>query len=74
MYKYKIIKENLFHRDIGSYVSYGIVCIEKKTRKQVSKISDVSSNKAFVKSIAKRFTRSRLDPSNLLDAVELALC
>ena len=73
MYKYKTVKETLFHEDIGFYVSYGIICIEKKTGARISKVSDVSCDKAVVKALVKKFKRLRLEPSNLLEAVELAL-
>ena len=67
------IKEKLFHEDIGPYVSYGIICIDKKAKREISKVSDVSLNKAFVKALAKKFTRLSLSPENLLSAIEAAL-
>lgn len=73
MYKYLTVKEFLYHEDIGAYASYGIVCIEKKTGAELTKISDVSCDKSFVKSLSRKFTRLRLEPSNLFNAVELAI-
>ncbi len=73
MYKYLIVKEKLFHEDIGPYKSYGIICVERESCAVVSKISDVSCDKSFVKSLAKKFTRLKLSPFHFLDAVEDAL-
>lgn len=73
MYKYRTIKEKLFHEDIGVYTSYGIICINRKTKAVVAKISDVSCNKHFVKSLAKKFTRHNLSPAHFPDAVEIEL-
>ena len=73
MYKYLTVKEKLFHKDIGPYISYGIRCIDKKTKREITKISDVSTRKAFVKALAKKFTRLTLSPDKLLSAIELEI-
>ena len=73
MYKYLTVKEKLFHEDIGAYISYGIICIDKETKREISKVSDVSTRKAFVKALAKKFTRLTLSPDNLLSAIELEI-
>ena len=73
MYKYLTVKENLFHIDIGPYAAYGIVCIDRKTKRVIAKISDVSVKKSFVKNLARKFTRLSLPPEKLLAAVEIAL-
>ena len=73
MYKYKTIKENLFQDDIGPYVSYGIICIDRKAKRVITKVSDVSTKRAFVKAIARKFTRLSLSPEKLIAAIELEL-
>lgn len=71
MYRYKAVKEKLFHCDIGTYVSYGIKAFADGV--EVAFISDVSVDKLFVKRLAKRYTKWQLEPSCLLEAVENAL-
>ena len=73
MYKYLTYKEKLYHEGIGSYVSYGIVCINLEMGKVVSKIGDVSTDAAFVQALAEKFTRMELSPCHFLDAVEDAI-
>jgi hypothetical protein len=73
MYKYLTVKEKLYHVDLGSYTSYGIECINRESGAVVVKVSDVSLDKSFVKSLASRFTRLKLSPIHLQDAVEDAL-
>ena len=73
MYKYLTVCERLFHKDIGSYVSYGILCINEETGAVVSKISDVSTKRSFVLRLSKKFTEKELSPCHFFDAVEDSL-
>ncbi|MBQ7333804.1 MAG: hypothetical protein IJW38_05605 [Clostridia bacterium] len=70
MYKYLTVCEKLFHEDIGNYTSYGIICINNETGAIVLKISDVSTERAFVLALAEKFTASSLSPCHFLEAVE----
>ena len=70
MYKYTVVTESLFHQDIGNYVSYGILCTDEISETTVSFISDVSSNKNLVDSIADKFTEFQLSPIHLREAIE----
>ena len=73
MYKYLAVKERLYHVDLGYYKSYEIVCVDTASKMTVERISDVSSNKAFAKSLARKFTEMQLSPLHFRSAVEDAI-
>lgn len=68
MLLYQAIKENLYHEDIGNYVSYGIAVTQDGVT--VDFISDVSVDEDEVRELARIFTESGLSPIHLVDAVE----
>ena len=75
MIKYCVVKEKLFHPDIGEYVSYGMLCcsvLADETR-VIEFISDVSCDEKFVTELAEKFTVRELSPLHFLSAVEDAL-
>lgn len=73
MYEYSVIFECLHDKDIGHYVSYGIICSKTTTGEIVSFISDISTKKDFVELLANEFTNLQLSPVHFYDAVEDAL-
>lgn len=72
-YQYEIFRETLFHPDIGNYCTFGIQCCFHHPKQEILSLSDISTNKAFVKKLAHRFTRGQLSPIHLKCAVEDAL-
>ena len=66
---YKVIRERLYHKDIGKYVSYGIVAIDQATGKEILRVSDVSTSRRFVLDLARLYTEEELAPTHLFDAV-----
>ena len=73
MYKYLTICERLFNEEVGTYTSYGIICINCESETVVSQISDVSLSRDFVINLSEKFTQHALAPIHFLDAVEDAL-
>ena len=73
MYKYLTVCERLFREDIGAYSSYGIISVREEDARIVRKISDVSTERDFVMSLAESFTEINLEPQRLLEAVRLAI-
>ena len=68
MFLYQAIKENLYHEDIGNYVSYGIAVMHDGVT--LDCISDVSVDEDEVRELARIFTAVGLSPIHLMDAVE----
>lgn len=71
MYRYKTVKERLTHPDLGTYVSYGIRAYDDGV--VAAFVSDVSTDKHFVKELARKFTESQLSPCHLADVVTDAI-
>lgn len=75
MILYLPVKQQLFHPDIGSYTTYGIVAIPVLGRKRKSCfVGDVSVSLTKVAALALRCNIGRLDPAQLEDVVEDFLC
>lgn len=72
MTKYKLIKEDLSHPDIGNYTTYGIAVYDNKSL--IRKISDVSTDKRGVRKLCRLCNRLRLDLEQLADVIEDFLC
>ena len=70
--KYKLIKEHLFHPELGSYTTYGIAVYDGKHL--VRKISDVSTDKHRVRKLCRLCNRLRLDLEQLTDVIEDFIC
>lgn len=66
------VEQELFAPYIGYYRSYGIaaVCLSRSYCEIPAFVSDVSTDFAFVSSLADLFTHSHLDPLHLLNAIE----
>lgn len=71
MFQYLVIEETLFHQDIGTYTSYGIIALSED--REILKISDVSVNKDMVERMAKSYNELQLNPIHLYDVIEDAL-
>ena len=73
MYYYKVFEEKLFNRDLGEYISFGIVVEEilkdKKEKKVVCSISDVSVTRTVAEKIAALCNNVQLSPIHLNDVV-----
>ncbi|MDD6807272.1 MAG: DUF6514 family protein [Oscillospiraceae bacterium] len=73
MYYYKVFEEKLFNSDLGEYISFGIVVEEilkeKREKKVVCSISDVSVTKAVAEKIAALCNNVQLSPIHLNDVV-----
>lgn len=75
MILYLPVKQQLFHPDIGSYATYGIVAIPVLGRKRKNCfVSDVSVSFTKVAALTLRCNFGRLDPAQLKDVVEDFLC
>ena len=72
MIKYKLIKETLFHPDIGTYTAYGIIA--KKRCSVIRKISDITTNKKELRKMCRLCNRLRLAPEHIEDVVSDFLC
>ena len=71
MYRYIAVKEKLYHKDIGTYTSYGIKAF--KDGKEVGFVSDVSVDRDFVEELVELCNTEQLDPIHLFDVVEDAI-
>ena len=72
---YLPVKQQLFHPDIGSYATYGIMAISILGRKRKTCfVSDVSVWFTKVAALALRCNVDRLEPAQLEDVVEDFLC
>ena len=76
MFEYEVCEENLYHEDIGEYVSYGIKAfsISMNCRTEIAFVSDVSVDKTAVRNLCKKCTLGNLHPIHLMDVVEDFLC
>ena len=71
-YHYDVIKERLYHPDIGHYTSYGLVVSWKTAHpvRKCRKLSDISTTLCKVWKMADRFNRANLPAIHLRDVVE----
>lgn len=72
MFLYLVIKETLFHPDIGSYISYGLraIFLSGGICQEITKISDISTDSVTVALLAQQCTREQLYPVHLMDVIE----
>ena len=68
--QYKLIKERLFHEDIGAYTTYGILIFDAEDKMQRSFISDVSVDKKCVKRIVQSCIEEKIPLESIRDAIE----
>ena len=78
MFVYRCVAERLNTPEIESYDTFGIVAdevVEGKTMgPALAAVEDVSVDSAFVEQLAQRCTELQLEPGQLQDVVEDALC
>ena len=78
MFVYRCVAERLNAPEIGSYDTFGIVAdevVEGETMgRALAAVEDVSIDSAFVEQLAQRCTELQLEPGQLRDVVEDALC
>ncbi len=72
MIRYKLIKENISHPDLGKYTAYGIGVFEG--RKLIRKISDISTDKRTVRKLCHLCNKLSLSTEHLCDVADDALC
>lgn len=75
MLQFRPIEQFLFSPELGEYRSFGIQAfsVSPTGAEEVSLISDVSCDPAFVSRLAEKCTQLQLDPVHLLDVVLDAL-
>lgn len=69
MFRYVPIKESLYSDELGSYISFGIKAVDLLGR-DVTSVSDVSTNEAFITELCNLCTQEQLLPVHLLDVIE----
>lgn len=69
LFLYTPIKENLHSDDLGSYISFGIICFDSQ-KQIIASVSDISVNEAFVSELCDRFTAYQLAPIHLPDIIQ----
>lgn len=72
MSQYEIFTEMLDDPSIGKYLTYGIVGYEmvNKNRKELIRVSDVSTDKNKVENLISLCNKERLDPVHIYDVIE----
>lgn len=66
-YHYKVIRELLWHRDIGLYFSYGFdVMLDGK---RVKRISDIHARRNFVRELAEECNRRQIPLDQIIDYI-----
>ena len=72
MYNYNIFVEDLKNEDFGAYTAYGIVVcsMENNQRKEVLRVSDVSTDKEIVENLIDLFNKEQLEPVHIYDVIE----
>ena len=75
MFEYIMIKEQLVSPYLGSYQTFGIAAfkVEQGQRKEVARLSDISTDREFVSQLAVRCTAAQLHPLHLKDVAQDAL-
>ncbi|GHT18114.1 hypothetical protein AGMMS49573_10840 [Endomicrobiia bacterium] len=61
--RYKAIPENMYHPDIGEYVSYGLQSDSEEC------VHDISTYKEFAERLATVLTERQLSPVHLLETI-----
>ena len=72
MFLYQVIKETLYHEDIGSYISYGlkVLFLSYGIYEEITKVSDISIDRNAVTLLAEQCTKGQLYPVHLMDVIE----
>lgn len=65
------VRESLFSRELGHYLSFGLVASENGVPH--SKVSDISTDESFVTELAQQCSAGYLDPIHLYDVIEDSL-
>lgn len=72
MYRYLLIEGGFCLPDIGTYHSYGLKVVAGKEDAETTLLTvpDISTDKAFVASLAETFAREQPEPVHLPDLLE----
>lgn len=72
MYRYCLNEGDFYLPDIGAYQSYGLEVVVRNEDEEAALliIPDISTDKAFVASLAETFEREQLEPAHLPDVLE----
>ena len=73
-FQYLPFPETFLFPAAGSYRSFGIRCVQKRSGQAVCELHDVGLNGEIIGSLAHRFTLHQLSPLHLRDAVYDFLC
>lgn len=71
--RYRVIRETLFHPDLGSYDSYAVLCEEAAGDDRwnvLQKIPDVTTGEAAVLELVARMNAGQLAPCHLANVIE----
>ena len=76
MYVYFLKKEQLYHRDIGRYIGYGIGVYRKCNGKEyfIRYIPDVFTERKSAEKMVRNCTALQLEPIHLEEIIEEFLC
>ena len=72
IYRYASVREKRRTSEIGTYVTYGLRAYERVGKKwqEVAYVSDVCTDGATVRRLARSCTQGNLNPCHLFDVVE----
>lgn len=70
--RYHVVKETLYHEDIGLYESYGFSIVDERGI-EVKHISDISTEAPFVEKLAEVCEREQVSLLHIFDVIEDAL-
>lgn len=67
---YRLRKDNLFHNDIGSYISYGIDIFDGSADKPIRSIPDISCKREPLEALIFLCNNLQLDVIHIDDVIE----
>lgn len=72
MVLYLPVRQNLYHVDLGNYVSYGLKAVSLSifSIRSITFVSDVTPDKKQIFHLAWLCSIGQLDPNQLLDVIE----
>lgn len=72
MFCYALVEGDFWLPDFGHYHSFGLQVgsLEHGVYTALTTIPDVSTDREFVRSLARQFTACQLDPIHLMDVLE----
>ena len=71
--RYLVVKETLYHEEIGYYESYGFSIVDTESGIELEHISDISTKAPFVEDLAEKCERAQVSLIHILDVIEDAI-